>query len=48
MQAVGNGDLTPIEAEKLAGLAVSHGKALELYDLEARIAVLEADHANDY
>ena len=44
---MGNGDLTPSEADRLASLAVSHGKALELYELEARIAALEAENANN-
>ena len=47
LQAVGSGDLTPSEADRLASLAVSHGKALELYELEARIAALEVESAND-
>ena len=47
LQAVGNGDLTPSEADRLASLAVSHGKVLELCEIEARISALEAENANN-
>ncbi len=40
-QAVASGQLTPSEAQKVAALYGEHAKALELHDLEARIAALE-------
>lgn len=44
LQAVATGGLTPGEAEKVASLAVSHGRVLEVAGLEARIAALEASN----
>lgn len=41
LSAVARGELSPGEAEKLAGIVSAHGKALELADLEERLAELE-------
>lgn len=42
LDAVSRGDLTPGEANALASLVGSHGKAIELAELEDRLAALEA------
>ena len=42
LDAVSRGDLTPGEATALASLVGSHGKAIELAELEDRLAKLEA------
>ena len=42
LDAVSRGDLTPGEANALASLVGSHGKAIELAELEDRLAKLEA------
>ena len=42
LEAVSRGDLTPGEANALASLVGSHGKAIELAELEDRLAALEA------
>ena len=39
--AVGKGQLTPSEAQAVAGLVEAHRKALETEELERRIAALE-------
>jgi hypothetical protein len=41
LAAVGKGELTAGEASALSALVANHGKALELADLEKRIAALE-------
>ena len=41
LEAVGNGELEPGQAAALASLVANHGKALELAELEKRIAALE-------
>lgn len=41
MKAVSNGELTAGEASSLATLIASHGKAVEVAELEKRIALLE-------
>lgn len=41
LKAVADGKLAPDDALKLASIAAAHGKALELADLEKRIAELE-------
>jgi hypothetical protein len=41
LQATAAGDLTPAEGAALVNIAESHRKAVELADLEARIATLE-------
>ncbi|MDL2267000.1 hypothetical protein LJC46_03315 [Desulfovibrio sp. OttesenSCG-928-G15] len=41
IEAVGAGELTAGEAGALSTLVTNHGKALELMELEKRIAVLE-------
>jgi hypothetical protein len=41
LAAVGRGELTTGEASGLASLAVAHGKAVELVELEKRITKLE-------
>ena len=42
LEAVSHGDLTPGEAQALASLVGSHGKAIELAELEDRLTTLEA------
>jgi hypothetical protein len=46
LAAVGNGELTAGEAAGLSTLAANHGKALELMELEKRIAKLEGQRGN--
>jgi len=41
LRAVGRGQLTPDEAERLAAIVVIHGKTLDAAHLEARLAALE-------
>lgn len=41
LQAVATGGLTPGEAEKIAALAVAHGKVLEIAEFERRLTTLE-------
>lgn len=41
LRAVGRGELTPDEGERLAAIVDKHAKALELADIEARLAALE-------
>lgn len=41
LEAVGKGQLTPAEAQAVAGLVEAHRKALETEELERRIAALE-------
>ena len=41
LQAVGSGELTPSEGEKIASIVAAHGKAIELHDIETRLAALE-------
>jgi hypothetical protein len=42
LDAVGKGQLTPAEAQSVAGLVEAHRKALEVCDLEKRLCALEA------
>ena len=46
LEAVSEGDLTPIEATRVMGLIDSYRRTLELTDIETRIAALETDLAN--
>ena len=46
LEAVSEGDLTPIEATCVMGLIDSYRRTLELTDIETRIAALETDLAN--
>jgi hypothetical protein len=41
LQAVSEGDLTPIEAVQIMGLVDSYRRTLEITELEARLAALE-------
>ena len=41
LQAVADGQLTPSEAQAIAGIVADHRKNLEVGDLEARVAMLE-------
>jgi len=41
LKAVGSGELDTAQAASLASLVANHGKALEIAELEQRIAVLE-------
>jgi hypothetical protein len=41
VQAVANGDLTPLEGETIAGILEQHRRSLEIAELEARLARLE-------
>jgi hypothetical protein len=41
LAAVAEGELTPGEAQAIAGIVADHRKNLELCDLEARVAMLE-------
>jgi len=43
LQAVADGDLTPIEAAELSKLVVNHIEALKTTELEERLAALEAE-----
>lgn len=45
MQAAASGELLPGEAASLAALVASHSKAVELAELESRLAALEASLA---
>lgn len=42
LEAVARGELTPSEAQAVAGLVEAHRKAVELADIEKRVAALEA------
>lgn len=42
LAAVADGCLTPSEAKEIAGILATHARAIEIQDLEARIAALEA------
>ena len=46
LEAVGQGQLTPIEKTRVMGLIDSYRCTLELTDIETLIAKLEADLAN--
>ena len=46
LEAVSEGELTPIEATRVMGLIDSYRRTLELTDIETRIAALEIDLAN--
>ena len=46
LEAVSEGELTPIEATRVMGLIDSYRHNLELTDIETRIAALEIDLAN--
>jgi len=41
LKSVACGELTPSEGERLSGIVTAHAKALELHDIEARLAALE-------
>ncbi len=41
LEAVGRGEITPGEAERLARLLGEYGKVAELVDIEARLQALE-------
>ena len=41
LQSVASGELTPSEGERISGIVTAHAKALELHDIEARLAALE-------
>ena len=43
LQAVGAGDLTPGEAAKITNTIEAAGSAIELHDLDRRIAAIEAN-----
>ena len=45
-QAVARGELTPGEGSTIAGIVDTHRRALEMHDLERRIAALEVKGAN--
>ena len=42
LTAVAGGELTPIEAMQIMGLVDSYRRTLEITELEARVAALEA------
>lgn len=44
LKTVATGELMPSEANAIASLVGSHGKALELVDLETRLTALEQHH----
>ena len=46
LEAVSEGDLTPIEATRVMGLIDSYRRTLELTDIETRITALETDLAH--
>ena len=46
LEAVSEGELTPIEATRVMGLIDSYRRTLELTDIETRIAALETDLAH--
>ena len=46
LEAVSEGELTPILAMHVMGLIDGYRRTLELTDIETRIAALEADLAN--
>ena len=41
LRAVGNGDITPIEATRVMGLIDSYRRTLELTEIERRLSALE-------
>ncbi|MCB2226203.1 MAG: hypothetical protein KQH53_05945 [Desulfarculaceae bacterium] len=43
LEAVGRGELTPTEAQAVAGLLESYRRALEVEELERRIVALEQE-----
>ena len=45
LQAVANGDVTPIEAQAIAALLQGHGRAIELNDLTDRVERLEEERS---
>ena len=45
LTAVGNGDITPIEATRVMGLIDSYRRTLELTDIEQRLHALETVNA---
>ena len=47
LSAVGEGEITPGEAQAVAGLLDSHRKALELVEIERRLSALEEGARND-
>jgi hypothetical protein len=47
LQAVADGQLTPSEAQAIAGIVADHRKNLEIGDLEARVAALEKRPVKD-
>lgn len=44
LDAVAAGDITPNEAQAVAGLLQAHGRVLELHDLEERVRRLEGQN----
>lgn len=46
LQSVATGEITPSEAERLSSVVAAHGRALELNDLEMRVARLETAYEN--
>ena len=42
--AVSAGDLTPLEATRLSSVVQTYVQALELFDIEKRVAKIERDH----
>ena len=47
LEAVGGGDLTPSEGERLAGLVESFRRTLETTEIEARLRALEEGREDD-
>ena len=43
LEAVADGDITPAEAQAVAGLLQQHARAVELHDLDERVKKLEAE-----
>jgi len=41
LKSVATGELTPSEGERISGIVTAHAKALELHDIETRLAALE-------
>lgn len=44
LKAVGDGELTPSEGERISSIITAHARAIELNELEARVSKLEAEN----
>lgn len=47
IRAVGEGELSPVEAQAISAVLAEHRKAVETVDIEARLAAIEQGNAHD-